>query len=64
VKTSVPLDVGTHSKLSALASLRGMDRGALAASFIAEGVRGIVVIDKRAKSPDTVDLAHGGESAA
>jgi hypothetical protein len=61
---SVPLDVGTHSKLSAMASLRGMDRGALAASMIAEGVRGIVVIDRQAKSADAADSAHDGVSAA
>lgn len=48
VKCSVPLDVGTHSRLAALASLRRMSAGALAAEFIADGLRGqVVVIDRR-----------------
>lgn len=54
VRTSVPLDVSTHVKLSALAAMRGMPAGALAAEFVREGVRSIVVIDKR-RSADPVD---------
>lgn len=50
VKTSVPLDVGTHAKLAAMAALRGMPAGALAAEFIRDGVRSIIVIDKARKA--------------
>ena len=57
MKTSVPLDVGTHAKLAALAALRGMPAGALAAEFIREGVRSIIVIDKR-KSAGQEDQAN------
>jgi hypothetical protein len=50
VKTSVPLDVGTHAKLCAVSALRGVDRSRLAAQFIRAGLRGVVVIDKRIAS--------------
>ncbi len=63
VKTSVPLDVGTHARLCALAALRGMSNGALAAEFIRDGLKGIVVIDRR-KPAGHVDPDVDVESAA
>lgn len=57
VKTSVPLDVGTHSRLSALASLRRMSAGALAAEFIRDGVKSILVIDRAKSSGQAVSSA-------
>ena len=50
VKTSVPLTVETHAKLAALSALSGEDRGALAAKMIEEGLRGMLIIDKRRSS--------------
>jgi hypothetical protein len=62
VKTSVPLDVGTHAKLCAAAALRGVDRSALAAEFVREGLRGVMVIDKKksADHPDESDRRNDG----
>jgi predicted DNA-binding ribbon-helix-helix protein len=57
VKTSVTLDVNLHSRISALASLRGTTIGALMAEAAEEAVRGIVVIDRR-RSAD--QAAHSG----
>jgi hypothetical protein len=54
VKTSVPLDVETHAKLCGLAALRGVDRSALAAEFVKNGLKGVLLIDKRGGS-DHVD---------
>jgi hypothetical protein len=53
VKTSVPLDVETHAKLCGLAALRSVDRSALAAEFIRNGLRGVVLFDKRKGSDHT-----------
>jgi hypothetical protein len=48
VKASVPLDVDTHVRLAAVAALRGVDRGALAASLIRDGLKGLItIIDKQ-----------------
>jgi hypothetical protein len=54
VKTSVPLDVETHAKLCGLAALRSVDRAAMAAEFIRNGLKGVLLIDKRGGS-DHVD---------
>ena len=66
VKTSVPLDVDTHSRLAAMASRRRMPASALAAEFIKAGVRSIIVID-RAKSAGRVivddEVIDGNEAA-
>ncbi len=56
VMTSVRLDVATHARVSAAASLAGMDKSAFCAKAIMEAVSGIVVIDRR-KSNDHVDPA-------
>jgi hypothetical protein len=65
VKTSVPLDVETHAKLCGLAALKGVDRSALAARFIKDGLRGVILIDKRKGSDhtDTSDRQILGLSA-
>ncbi len=55
VKTSVPLDVRTHAKLCAAAALRGVDRSTLAAGFIRDGLRDVVVMDSRRKSDHVSD---------
>jgi hypothetical protein len=53
VKTTLSLDVDLHSRLSAMASRRRVGISALAVSFIREGLRGFVVID-RSESSDRV----------
>lgn len=60
VKTSVPLDVETHAKLCGLAALRSVDRSALAAEFVREGLKGVVLFDKRGGS-DHVDSSNRRE---
>jgi hypothetical protein len=55
VKTTVVLDVNTHTKLVAAAALRGLDRSTLAAGFIEEGLRGVVVFDRTLSSGNTGD---------
>lgn len=50
VKTTVSLDVDLHSRLSAMASRRRTSISALAESFIREGLRGFVVIDRSESS--------------
>jgi hypothetical protein len=44
---SVRLDVATHAKLSAAASLSGVDKSTFCARAITEAVAGVVVIDRR-----------------
>ena len=63
VKTSVPLDVRTHAKLCAAAALRGVDRSTLAASFIRDGLKDVVVMDSRRKSGSTGDDDRQGLEA-
>jgi hypothetical protein len=46
VKTTVTLDAETHTKLVAAAALRGMDRSTVAAGFIRDGVKTVIVFDK------------------
>ena len=48
VKATITLDVATHAKLSAASAMRGVSRSALAASFISDGLRGVVVFDRNA----------------
>lgn len=62
IKTSCLLDVTQHARLSALASLRGVAISALIAEFVAEGVRSVLVIDKRS-SADRGDLSSEEGSA-
>lgn len=65
VKLSVPIAVGTHSRLCALAALRRMPVGALAAQFIDDGLKGkVIVVDKQAKPADHADPTDEVESAA
>lgn len=73
-KTTVSLDVDLHSRLSAMASRRRTSMSALAESFIREGLRGFIVIDRsessdrgkivdrRAEGPD-VNLEGEDEAA-
>jgi hypothetical protein len=74
VKTTLSLDVDLHSRLCAMASRRRVGISALAESFIREGLRGFVVID-RSESSDRVKAMDrqapegevsesGGEEAA
>ena len=63
VKVSVLLDVAVHSRVAVAASLAGTDKNAFLYRVISEAVRGIVIIDRRAKSPDGVDLASQMVSA-
>ena len=62
VKTTLSLDVDLHSRLCAMASRRRTSISALAESFIREGLRGFVVIDRsessdRVKVLDRLDVA-------
>lgn len=61
VKASIVLDVQTHARLAAAAALRGMDRSALAAEFITEGLKGLVIVN-RGKFADNVDSDSPGRS--
>ncbi|WP_169981409.1 hypothetical protein [Tautonia rosea] len=56
VRVSASLARGTHTRLSALASLRGCTISALIVEAVEEAVRGIVVMDRR-KSSESVDSA-------
>lgn len=56
VKTTVVVDVDTHSRWALAAALRGLDRSAWAAEVITEALKGLIVIDKR-KSSASVDLS-------
>lgn len=51
VRASILVDVETHAKWSAAASLRRMDRSTFAVNAIAEACRSIVLFD-RANGPD------------
>lgn len=51
--TSVRLDVATHSRLSAAASLAGVDKSAFCARAIENALVGIVVFDRRAGKSET-----------
>ena len=55
LRCSVPLDVRTHAKLCAVAALRGVDRSTLAAGFIRDGLKDVVVMDSRRKSDRVSD---------
>jgi hypothetical protein len=63
VRTSVPLDVETHAKLCATAALQQRDRSAVAAEFITEALRGLVIFDKR-KNPGPVGSDSEGIGGA
>jgi hypothetical protein len=54
VKASLLVDVETHARWSAAASLRGMDRNAFAVEALKEALRGIVVVDRRKGSDRSV----------
>jgi hypothetical protein len=63
---SVPLDRFSHAKLCALASLRGEDRGKIAADLIRRGLKGVTVRDERtqAEVDDDSDSAAAATDAA
>jgi hypothetical protein len=48
IKTTVFLDVETHTKLAGAAALAGMDRSAFAAAAIRDAVSSIVLFDRKA----------------
>lgn len=64
VKLSVPIGVETHARLSALASLRRMPAGALAAQFIMDGLKDAGVIVVRRKSSEEGNLSGQGKESA
>lgn len=55
VKTSVILDVESHAKLAALAALRGVAMTTIMADAIGDAVKSMVVFDRAARTPKTVD---------
>ncbi len=63
VMTSVRLDVATHARVSAAASLAGMDKSAFCAKAIMDAVAGLVVIDRR-KSSGHGDPSDGDDRAS
>lgn len=60
VKATVLLRVEVHARLAAAAALRGVDRSTYAAECIENGLKGIVVIDRRRKPDDHVDSSDEG----
>lgn len=63
VKTSLTLDMGLHSRLSAAASMAGMSNNAFVVEVLAEALKGLVIIDRRRNSGD-VGSDSPEESAA
>lgn len=58
IKTTVFLDVETHTKLAGAAALAGVDRSTFAAGAIREAVSSIVLFDRKAgqrKRPGRAD---------
>ncbi len=47
VKASLLVDVETHARWAAAASLRGMTNNAFAVEALKEALRGIIVVDRR-----------------
>lgn len=47
VMASVKLDVATHARVAAAASLAGLDKSAWMSRVISEAVAGLVLIDRR-----------------
>ena len=56
VRLSVPVDVPTHAKLRAISALRGVDASVLAAGFVRQGVRGVVLRDVDQVEAETPSL--------
>ena len=54
VKTTIKVDVETHSRWALAAAMREMDRSAWAVEVITEALKGLLVIDRR-RSPASVD---------
>jgi hypothetical protein len=59
IRCSVPLDVLTHAKLRALATLRGVDGQELAATLIRAGLQHVVIQERGGDDPG----GPAGESA-
>lgn len=55
VKASLTVGVDLHARWAAAAALRGMDRNAFAVAALTEALRGIHIIDRRAKPDGDVD---------
>lgn len=53
VMTSVRLDVATHSRMSAAASIAGVDKSRFIADLIKESLQGFIIIDRRAGKSET-----------
>jgi hypothetical protein len=68
VRVSVPIDLTTHARLSALAALLQRDKGELAASFIHEGLRGRIRVshqqERSAVDTDDCGVPSRGEGSA
>ena len=63
VRLSVPVDVGTHAKLCAIAALRQIDRSELAAGFIVAALRGVVISERGDAAGDADDDGEKGKPA-
>jgi len=55
VKTSVPLDPNTWARLCALAAVRQVGRGELAAGLLKHALRGVIVRDAGAEPAEPAD---------
>ncbi len=60
VKTSVPLDIQTHSRLCAWAAMLQQDRGTLAAEILRRGLRHVAIRVGDVQEPDP-DGSSGAE---
>jgi hypothetical protein len=64
VKTSVPLPVEIHTKLRAMASLRGVTMGELIVGAVGELVASIIVYDSASKTTRAGDSVARASKAA
>jgi hypothetical protein len=58
VRTSVSFDVALHARLCAAASLRGCSISAYIESVVADSLKGLVIIDRRSKPPESNGTAE------
>lgn len=66
VSASVRLDVATHARVAAAAALEGIDKSTYMARAIKASLKGIVVVNRQAKSGDKADSSceEGSADAA
>ena len=60
VKASLTVDVDLHARWAAAAALRGMDRNAFAVECLRDGLKGIVVIDRKRSADHGAVSSHEG----